>query len=71
MKRIVVQEGRRTSEGETPSGAVTPATQEADDAATEKPRTVEEEHRTAAGDLEKGSNESEDGTVEHEKAGAS
>jgi len=68
IKRTIVQEGRKTSEGETPSGAATSATQEADDAAAEKPRTVEEERRTAASDLERGSNTSEDATVGHEKA---
>jgi len=73
MKRTIVQEGKRTEDGETPSGAITPATQEVDNEQSEKPKTVEEERRTTASDLEKGSHESEGRTVDgkHEKADGS
>jgi len=73
MKRTIVQEGKRTEDGETPPGAVTPATQEVDNEQSEKPRTVEEERRTTASDIEKGSHGSEDEAVDvkHEKADAS
>ena len=73
MKRIIVQEGKRTEDGETPSGAITPATREVDNELSEKPQTVEEERRTTASDLEKGSHGDEDRTVDvkHEKADAS
>ena len=73
MKRTIVQDGKKTEDGETPSGAITPATQEVDNELSEKPQTVQEERRTTASDLEKGSRESEDGIVDikHEKADAS
>ena len=73
MKRTTVQDGKKTEDGETPSGAITPSTQEVDNELSEKPQTVEEERRTTASDLEKGSRESEDGTLDtkHEKADAS
>ena len=66
MKRTIVQEGKKTTDGETPSGAITPTTQEGDG---EPPQTVEEERRMTLSDIEKGSNESEDRTVDvrHEK----
>jgi len=73
MKRTIVQEGKKTESGETPSsGAVTPTTQEVDNELSEKPQTVEEERRMSANDIEKRSHESEDGTVDgkHEKADA-
>lgn len=70
MKRTIVKEGRGTSDGETPSGAVTPVTQEADSKRSDNPQTVEEERRRSASDLEKGLNESEDETVDiKEEAG--
>ena len=73
MKRTIVQEGKRTEDGETPSRAITPATQEVDNELSDNPQTVEQERRTIASDLEKGSNESEDGPVDvkHEKVDAS
>lgn len=68
MKRTIVQEGRKTSEGETPSGAITPVTREASPP-SEKPRTIEEERKASASDIEKGF--SEDGTVDanHDEVG--
>ena len=73
MKRTIVQDGKKTEDGETPSGAITPVTQEADNELSEKPQTVKEERRATASDLEKGSRESEDWTVDmkNEKADAS
>lgn len=62
IKRIIVKEGRRISDGGTPSGTATPVTQEASSGSPEKPQTIEEERRGSASDLEKGLNESEDGT---------
>ena len=64
MKRTIVKEGRRTSDGGTPSGAITPVSEEADSKVSENPQTVEEERRRSASDIEKGLNESEDGTMD-------
>ena len=64
MKRTIVQEGKKTVDGDTPPGAATPTTQEGDGDFSEKPQTVEVERRTTASDIEKGSNESEDRTVD-------
>jgi hypothetical protein len=65
LKRTIVQEGRKTSDGETPSGAFTPVTREASGQPSEDPQTVEEEkRRISASDLEKGLNEGEDATVD-------
>jgi len=60
MKRTIVKEGRRASDGGTPSGAATPDTQKAGSG----PQTIEEERRGSTSDVEKGLNESEDGTVD-------
>ena len=58
MKRTIVQEGRKTGEGETPSGVATPITQVASTQASEQP--VEEKRRIQ--DPERGLDESEGGT---------
>ena len=55
MKRTIVQEGKRNSEGGTPPGAVTPATQEA----SSEPQTIEE-NRRSVDDLEKGLSDDDD-----------
>ena len=60
MKRTIVKEGRRASDGGTPSGDATPVAQKAGS----EPQTIGEERRGSTSDLEKGLNESEDGTVD-------
>lgn len=62
MKRTIVQEGRKNGEGGTPSGAVTPATQVAGRDPLDTPQTIEEERKRPVSDIEKGLNESEDGS---------
>lgn len=64
MKRTIVKEGRRTSAGEISSGAVTPTIQEVGSESSDKPQTIEEERRRSEIDPEKGTNGSEDGTVD-------
>jgi hypothetical protein len=61
MKRTIVQEGRRTGDGETPSGAATPVTQEASGQPSENPQTIEGERRIS--DPEKGFHESKCGIL--------
>ena len=62
MKRTIVQEGRRTGDGETPSCAAMPVTQEASGHPSENPQTVEEKRRIS--DPEKGFYESKRGIVD-------
>lgn len=64
MKRTIVQEGRKTSDGETPSGAVSLVTQEASSEPSGGQETVEEKRRTPVSDVEKGLNKSEEGTLD-------
>ena len=64
MKRTIVQDGKKTKDSQAPSGAITPTTQKVDNELSEKLQTVEEERRITASDFEKGSRESEDGTVD-------
>ena len=63
MKRTIVKEGKKNSDGETPSDAVTPTTPAAGVEPSDTPETIEEERKRSVSDLEKGSNGSEDGTV--------
>ena len=57
MKRTIVKEGKRNSDGETPP--VTPTTEEAGS----EPQTVEEKRRPAS-DLEKGLDDGDDASVD-------
>jgi len=63
MKRTIVQEGKKSSDGETSSGAVTPTTQVTSVAQSEDPQPIEEKRRSA-NDIEKGLNESRGGSVD-------
>lgn len=64
LKRVTVQGSRRFGNGKRLSGAVTPDTREPSSEPPEKPQTIEEGHSPTPRDLEKGSNGSEDGTVD-------
>ena len=61
MQRINVKEGRRVSDSGTSSDTATPIAQEV---GSEEPQIVEEKRGRSASDLEKGLNESEDGSVD-------
>jgi len=61
IKRIIVKEGEKTGDGRTPPGAIPSETRGADIEPSQDP---EEKLETSVGDLEKGLNGSEDGTVD-------
>lgn len=61
---MVVQGGREPGDTDTPSGDVTPVTQEASHEPSGKLQTIGEERRRSVSDLEKGLGGSEEGTLD-------